>query len=84
MSQTASERPNPLQRSDLLVSKGCDNFQSSSDGRKISLESGNLAIVETFPALKSGDVGLIHLRRAGDINMVRVNRAIALWFGLAA
>jgi len=54
---------------DPLVAKGRDNFESSADGGKISLQSGNLAIVETFPALKPGDVGLVHLRHTGDINL---------------
>jgi len=54
---------------DLLVSKGRDNFQSSTDGRKISLQSGDLAIVEALPTLKPGDVGLVHLRHTGDINL---------------
>jgi hypothetical protein len=53
----------------LLLAKGRDNFESSADGRKISLQSGNLAIVETFPALKPRDVGLVHLRYTGDINL---------------
>ena len=54
---------------DLFVSKGRDKFQASADGRKISLQSGNLAIVETLPALEPRDVRLVHLRNTGDINL---------------
>jgi hypothetical protein len=81
-SGTASSPPQPLvsrrqarrarlhaRDYDPLVSKGRDNFESSADGREISLQSGNLAIVETFPALKPGDVGLVHLRHTGDIHL---------------
>ena len=53
----------------LLVSEGRDKFQPSADGRKISLQSGDLAIVETLPTLEPGDVRLVHLGRAGDINL---------------
>ena len=54
---------------DLLVSKGRDKFQPSADGREISLQGGNLAIVETLPTLEPGDVRLVHLGHAGNINL---------------
>jgi hypothetical protein len=54
---------------DPFVSKGRDKLQPSADGREISLQGGNLAIVETLPALEPRDVRLVHLRQTGDINL---------------
>jgi hypothetical protein len=54
---------------DLLVSKRRDKFQLPSNGREISLQGGNLAIVEALPALEPRYVRLIHLSQAGDINL---------------
>ena len=63
----------------FFVSKSRDKFQPSADGRKISLQSGNLAIVETLPAIEPGDVRLVHLRHAGDINLRLSCRLAESW-----
>jgi hypothetical protein len=64
---------------DLLVSKGRHKLQPSADGRNISLQGGNLAIVETLPTLKPGDVGLVHLRHTGDNRKSAKLRLLREW-----